>query len=435
MSTMSGGSARRVVVTGMGVVTSLGWDVQTVWNRIVAGQSGVGIIENFDSRDLPVRIASEVDAERLPVPVPAHQAALLSRSARFGLHALDKAWKDCGLDQTSIDAERLGVSIGASSFPYMEHSAKDAVGIIRDGHCDADVSLEFSRAHPEVLLQRSIPFIGTLFAHAKSARGPCLTVQTACSSANQALGEAFHIVRSGQADAMITGGTDSMISIFCVVGFTLLGALARAEDPKTASRPFDAKRNGFVLGEGAGVVVLEELEHALQRGAHIHAEVIGYGSSSDGYRLTDMHPMGRGAIVCMEGALKCANLTLEEVDYINAHGTSTPQNDRVETLAIKHVFGAHARRLAISSTKSHLGHLVCAAGGVEFVWTVMALKTGTLPPTINLENPDPSCDLDYVPNQARRAPIRVALSNSFGFGGQNGSIALRRWENDVSKGD
>jgi 3-oxoacyl-[acyl-carrier-protein] synthase II len=237
------------------------------------------------------------------------------------------------------------------------------------------------------------------------------------------------MIRRGDADIMVTGGTDSMMSVICVTGFTLLGALTKQNDkPEQASRPFDLKRDGFLIGEGAGVVILEELNGALQRNAPIHAELIGYGSTSDGYRFTDIHPEGIGPARSMLAALKCADIRPENVDYINAHGTSTPQNDRVETMAIKRAFGEYAYSVPISSTKSQLGHLVCAAGGIELIFCVMALQSQVLPATINLEHRDPDCDLDYVPNQARNAKLNIAISNSFGFGGQNGTLVVKRWE-------
>ncbi|MEM8961161.1 MAG: beta-ketoacyl synthase N-terminal-like domain-containing protein, partial [Acidobacteriota bacterium] len=258
--------------------------------------------------------------------------------------------------------------------------------------------------------------------------GPSLTVQSACASATLAVGEAFRRIRRGQVDVMVTGGADSMMSMFSVAGFTQLGALSRNPDPASASRPFDIDRDGFVLGEGAGILIFESLDHARARGARILAEVVGFGASSDAYRFTDMHPDAIGAAAAMRAALTSARVAPEAVGYINAHGTSTPQNDRMETLAIKKVFGDdHAYRLAVSSTKSQLGHLLCAAGGLEAVVTALALQRGVLPPTIHLRNPDPECDLDYVTTVGRRAEIEYALSNSFAFGGQNGSVLMRRW--------
>jgi 3-oxoacyl-[acyl-carrier-protein] synthase II len=284
------------------------------------------------------------------------------------------------------------------------------------------------RQRPELLAERDLGSISTVLSRRKGLRGASMTIQTACASAAQAIGEAFSMIRAGEADVMVTGGADSMMTVMCVAGFTLVGALSPGRNgPARASRPFDLKRDGFVLGEGAGIVVLEELEHARRRGAHVHAELVGYGSSSDGYRFTDVHPEGRGAVAAMRGALRSAGARPDQVGYINAHGTATLQNDVVETAAIKEVFGEHARKVAVSSTKSELGHLVCASGGIEMVLTVLALRDQVLPPTINLEHPDPRCDLDYVPNRSRKASFDLAMSNSFGFGGQNGTVVVRRW--------
>ncbi len=423
---LSSGQSRRVVVTGLGAVTALGVDVEQIWENVLLGRSGVKWIDLFDTRGMPVRIGSEVDISALPPPPPG-LGHVLSRSARFGLAALESAYRDAKVAPgDGVEPERIGVAIGGSSLPMIEHLLEFAAC----DRFDASAVLQMARERPGFLSQRSIPFLGSVLAFGAGAKGPCLTVQTACSSANQALGEAFELIRGGRSDLVVSGGTDSMLSLFCLVGFSLLGALARCDEPSKASRPFDATRNGFVLGEGAGVVVLEELEHARRRGATIHAELVGYGASSDAHRLTDVHPQGDGAVRCMTRALASAGVGPADVDYINAHGTSTPQNDRVETLAIKRVFGDHARRLAISSTKSQLGHLVCAAGGIEFILCVQALKTGIVPPTINLERADPECDLDYVPREPRRKPLRTVLSNSFGFGGQNGTVVLRRWDGE-----
>lgn len=420
-------SARRVVITGMGAVTALGRDVEEIWQAVLAGRSAVAEIRQFDSHAFPVRIGSEVDLEALRAD-PRVDLPTASRSAQFGIWALEQAWSDAGVDGTPIDRWRAGVCVGASTFPIIEDSLGDPQAILQGERYNADYYLDVCRTRPELLKQRDIASISTLLAQRKDLRGPTLTVQTACSSAAQAIAESFAILRAGEADLMVTGGTDSMMTVLCVTGFTLLGTLSqRLDEPTRASRPFDLKRDGFVLGEGAGVLVLEELEHARARGAAIVAEVIGCGSSSDGYRFTDVHPEGKGAVACMRAALADAGIAAEEVGYINAHGTGTLINDPVETMAVKQVFGEHARRLAMSSTKSQLGHLVCAAGGIETIFTALALRDGMLPPTINLEHRDPACDLDYVPNECRPAALEVALSNSFGFGGQNCALALRRW--------
>ena len=421
---------RRVVVTGMGAVTSLGREVSSIWEAVVAGRSGVAQIRQFESGDFPVRIGSEVDLESLQAD-PAADLPRASRSAQFGVWALDRAWQAAGLCETDFDPGRAGVCIGASTFPVVEDNLLNPMYILDGEHYNLDYYVELCKQRPELLAQRDIASISTLLAERKELRSASMTVQTACASATQAIGESFGVIHSGAADLMVTGGTDSMMTVLCVAGFTLVGTLSqRQDDPTRASRPFDLKRDGFVLGEGSGVVILEELEHARRRGAPIHAEVMGYGSSSDGFRFTDVHPQGRGAIACMRSALVNAGVEPQEVAYINAHGTGTVLNDPVETMAIKQVFGDHAYRLAVSSTKSQLGHLVCAAGGIEMILTVLATEKGVLPPTINLDQPDPDCDLDYVANECRRAEIDVALTNSFGFGGQNGTIVIRRWSGD-----
>jgi 3-oxoacyl-[acyl-carrier-protein] synthase II len=420
---------RRVVVTGMGIVCSLGLDVDAVWRAVLEGRSGAGPIRQFDSRSFPVRIGSEVDLGALPECDFDGIGNYLSRSARFGLQALRSAWQDARLDTAAIDTARAGVAIGASTFPLVEGSLPDPKELLDGDHYNADAYLAICRVRPDLLAQRDIPTISTLLSLRHDLRGPCSTVQSACTSATQAIGEAFQTIRQGRADLMVTGGTDSMMSIICVTGFTLLGALTQRNDaPAKASRPFDLKRDGFLIGEGAGIVILEELEHARRRNAPIRAELTGYGSSSDGYRFTDIDVKGVGPSRCMLRALASAGIGPEDVDYINAHGTSTPQNDTVETLSIKMAFGDAAHNIPVSSTKSQMGHLVCAAGGVELIFTVKTLETQILPPTINQECPDPDCDLDYVPNEPRGAKCRIALSNSFGFGGQNGTLVVKRWE-------
>jgi 3-oxoacyl-[acyl-carrier-protein] synthase II len=418
---------RRVVVTGMGVVTSLGRDLETLWQSLLEGRSGVSEIRQFDSRAFPVRIGSEIDLASLP------GNGGESRSLRFGLYALDRAWEEAGLAGAPLDRRRAGVCVGASTSPAEEEDL--AIHLELASQDDPRRALAIFRRHPHLLTGVDIASVSTRLSGRQRLEGLSMTVQTACASATQAIGESFALIRSGRADLMVTGGTDSMMSVLSVAGFTLLGALSpRQGEPARASRPFDARRDGFVLGEGAGILILEELGHALARRAPILAEVIGYGSSSDAYRFTDVHPEGRGAIACMRAALANAGLRPEQVDYVNAHGTSTVQNDRVEALAIQEVFGRGARRPPASSSKSQLGHLVCAAGGVELVVTVLALRSGILPPTLNLEYPDPECDWDFVPNEPRRADVEVAMSSSFGFGGQNGTVVVRRWDPATAAG-
>ncbi|MDQ5822893.1 MAG: beta-ketoacyl-[acyl-carrier-protein] synthase family protein [Chloroflexota bacterium] len=422
---------RRVVVTGMGALTSLGSEVDTMWEAMLAGRSGVGQIKQFDSEKFPVRIGSEVDLESIELPHVEEIRSLLSRSAQFGVWATERAWEAAGLRDDEIDPWRAGVCVGASSFPVLHGDLATPDFLLEGEHYNVQHYIELCQEHPELLIQRDMGLISSLLALHHPLRGVNMTVQTACASATQAIGEAYHMVRRGQADFMISGGTDSMLSAVCVTGFTLLGVASFWQGPpEQACRPFDRKRDGLVMGEGAGIVVVEELEHALARGATIHGEIVGYGSSCDGYRFTDLHPEGLGPINCMRAALADAGLPVEAVDYINAHGTATPLNDRIETLAIKQVFGEHAYRMPISSSKSMIGHLLCAAGAIGFIASIMAINSGMVPPTINLENPDYDCDLDYVPNQARPAHVEIALSNAFGFGGQNGSVIVRRWRDD-----
>jgi 3-oxoacyl-[acyl-carrier-protein] synthase II len=420
---------RRVVITGMGAVTSLGADVASTWSSVLQGKSGVSKIRQFVSDDFPVHIGSEVDFDSLEAPdFDESLRPYVTRSVRMGSIALKEAWNDSAFNNGDFDPWRAGLCVGGSNFPVIEREDYTWPTDALNDDQYANQYLAICREMPELLAQRDIGMVSTLLAAPYPLKGMCLTVQSACASATQAIGEAFQMIRHNQADLMVAGGADSMLSAVCVTGFTLLSVTSFFQgDPAKACRPFDRKRDGLVLGEGAGIVVLEELEQAKRRGAKIHAELIGYGSSLDGFRFTDSHPEALGPIRCMRAALQDADLVPEAVDYINAHGTSTPQNDRVETLAIEKTFGEYANHVPISSTKSQIGHLLCASGGVELIITVLALKNGIIPPTINLENPDPDCTLDYVPNVSRPAPIQIALSNSFGFGGQNGSLIVKKW--------
>lgn len=421
----------RVVVTGTGLATSLGVEVGPVWDAIVAGRCGIGHLEQYDSRAFPVNIASEVDVNRIATTDEDRDLVRANRALAFAKWAATKAWSDAAIDVSSNRA-RTGVCVGAGGFPAIETQARGrALDLAPAARWSVESLYELLREHRELTTQYRLSSISAFLSERFGLHGPSLTIQGACTSGTQAVGEAFHMIRSGQADVMLAGAADSMVSAFCLAGFWLLGALSTHADPSTSSRPFDLTRNGFVLGEGAGMVVLESLPHALARGANIYAEVIGYGSSSDGYRFTDVHPEGRGAAAAMRNCLDDAGIAAEEVDAINAHGTSTPQNDRIETIGIKSAFGAHAPRLAISSTKSHLGHLICAAGAVETVLTCLTVRDDVVPATLNLRRRDPECDLDFVPLEARHMRVRTALSNSFGFGGQNGSIAFRKWEGET----
>ncbi len=420
---------RRVVITGMGAVTPLGAGVAASWEKILAGKSGVRQIRQFKSDDFPVRIGGEVDVDRLETPALGDALRpFVTRSVKLGAWALEEAWRDAGLEQDDYDPWRAGLMVGASNFPVFGEDDNTWPTEALDQEHYRDQYLAICRALPDLLAQREMGMVSTLLAARYPLKGPCMTVQSACASATQAIGEAFQMIRHGQVDVMVAGGADSMLSALCVTGFTLLGATSFHQgDPTKACRPFDRKRDGLVMGEGAGLVILEDLALAQRRGARIHAELIGYGTSCDGYRFTDPHPEALGPIRCMKAALQDAGIRPEDVDYINAHGTSTPQNDRTETYAVKQTFGAHAYKIPMSSTKSQIGHLLCAAGGIELIVTVMALKTGIAPPTINLDWPDPECDLDYVPYRPRQANIRIALSNSFGFGGHNGTLVAGRW--------
>ncbi len=419
---------RRVVITGMGWVTPLGHSLEEVWEKLLGGVSGVGRITIFDATDFPTQIAAEVkdfSVDDVP-PAPGHWSRQ-ARHTQFALGAAHRAMLDSGLDLDRVDPTRMGVYLGSGEGhqDFERFSQMIVSSLDEEGRFDVTkftrLGLELLDPVLELEQEPHMPpaHIATLF----NAQGPNVNCLTACAASSQAVGEAVELIRHGEADVMIAGGAHSMIHPFGVTGFNLLTALStRNDEPTKASRPFDRKRDGFVLGEGASMVILEDLEHARARGARIWAEVVGYGSTADAFRVTDSHPEGRGAAACMKMALEDAGVAPEQIGYINAHGTSTPVNDRVETLAIKKVFGEHAYRVPVSSTKSMMGHLIAAAGATELIICVLALRHGVLPPTINYEEPDPDCDLDYVPNQAREAQIDYALSNSFGFGGQN--IAL-----------
>jgi 3-oxoacyl-[acyl-carrier-protein] synthase II len=425
---------RRVVVTGMGMVTPMGPDLEATWSALLAGRSGVGPIGLFDARTFPTRIAAEVKDFRLgdylddPTRWVEH-----SRNTKFALAAAKMAMNDSGLDATRPERDRrrfgvyLGSGEGQQDFPRFVKLIDQTA---RDGRVD---TAEFTRLGVQELhpIREAEQEPGTPSGHLASvfgARGPNANCLTACAASSQAIGEAFELIRRGRADVILSGGTHSMIHPFGVTGFILLTALStRNEEPTRASRPFDRDRDGFILGEGAGMLVLEELEHARSRRARIYGELVGYGSTADAFRITDSHDQGRGAIACMKEALADAQLEAADIDYINAHGTSTAVNDSIETLAIKRTFGDRAYTVPISSTKSMMGHLIAAAGSVEAIVCLLTIRDGVVPPTINLDNSDPDCDLDYIPHVAREKKVDVALSNSFGFGGQNITLILRRF--------
>ena len=409
---------RRVVVTGLGAVTPLGIGIEETWKNIKAGKSGIRKITKFDASNLPSQIAGEVKNFK---PEEFMSAKLTSRVDTFIQYAIAStrmALEDAGFPLNDLGDE-VGVIIGVGM---------GGVGLIE----------YYTRVLDEKGYKRVTPFfipmiipnmaagqVAILFG----AKGPNTAICTACAAGNHAIGEAFRLIREGRVKAMICGGTESIITPLCVAGFCVMKALStRNNEPEKASRPFDAKRDGFVIAEGCGILILEELEHAQKRGARIYAELIGYGLNADAYHMTAPPPDGEGAVKCMEMALHDAGIDPSQVDYINAHGTSTPLNDISETKAIKRVFKEHAYKLMISSTKSMTGHLLGGAGGLEAVITVLSLYEGIVPPTINLEEPDSECDLDYVPNQARKANIKIALSNAFGFGGTNACLVFKKWE-------
>jgi len=425
---------RRVVVTGMGWVTPLGADLEGVWQRLLAGHSGIGYISLFDASNFPTKIAAEVrDWDLSDVGEDPKQWEYQGRHTRFAVGAAKKAVAASGVLDAPLDPLRFGIYTGSGEGQQdFERFTQMMVAAMHDGAAELDMAA-FTRKgleilHPIAELEQEPNMPAAHLASLFGAEGPNVNCLTACAASSQAIGEAAEIIRRGEADVMLSGGAHTMIHPFGVTGFNLLTALSTHNDePQKASRPFDRLRDGFVLGEGAGMVVLEDLDRAKARGATIHGEIVGYGSTADAYRITDTHPEGRGAIRCMEMALADAEVGTEDIDYINAHGTSTVVNDRVETLAIKQVFGPRAHQIPVSSTKSMMGHLIAAAGATELIICLLAIRDNVVPPTMNLEHPDPDCDLDYVPNQARPVPCDTALTNSFGFGGQNISLVLRRF--------
>lgn len=411
---------RRVVVTGLGTINPLGNDVATYWAGLVAGRSGVGPITAFDASGQEVRIAAEVKEFDPVAYLGAKQARRMDRFSQFALAAADQAIADAGLTfDGSSDNGHIGVIIGTG------------IGGIKTLLDNMEIMRERGPRRVSALM---VPMLMPNAAAGEIAikyglRGPAMSLSSACATGTNAIGEAAERIRRGAVEVMICGGSESVMHPLTIAALSNMGAVSRRNDePERACRPFDAERDGFVIGEGAGVLVLESLEHAQGRGARIYAEVIGYGSSCDAFHITAPDEEGAGAALSMRSALQDARLAPEEIDYINAHGTSTPLNDRTETRAIRSVFGTHAYRIPISSTKSMIGHLMGAAGAVEAIACIKTLETGIIHPTINYETPDPECDLDYVPNQARQTNPRTALSNSFGFGGHNATVIFRVWE-------
>jgi 3-oxoacyl-[acyl-carrier-protein] synthase II len=409
----------RVVITGLGLVTPLGTGVQKTWQAICQGQSGIDRITRFDTRDYPCKIAGEVRDFNPEDFMDKKEVKKMDIFIHYALAATQMALSDAKLEVDENIKERAGVIVGAGlgGLPSLER-----------------YHLLLHEGGPRKVSPFFIPMMianlasGQISIH-YGLKGPNSCVATACAAGAHAIGDSFRLIQRGDAEIMVAGGTEATITPLALAGFAAMRAITfRNDNPQKASRPFDKDRDGFVMGEGAGIVILESLESALRRKARIYAEIVGYGLSADAYHITMPDPEADGAVRCMTAALKDGDLSPEDIDYINAHGTSTPLNDKYETLAIKKVFGDHAYKLVVSSTKSMIGHLLGAAGGVEAVFSILSIYHQIIPPTINYETPDPECDLDYAPNEARKAPLRVALSNSFGFGGTNACLAFKRFE-------
>lgn len=410
--------ARRVVITGTGVIHALGKDIETFWNAIKEGKNGITKVTKFDCSNLETKVASEITDFDPTLYMDKKEAKRMDLFTQYAMAAASMAIEESGLDISKEDPFRIGVLIG-SGIGGIQTLEDQKVVLMEKGP---------SRVSPFFVPMMISNMASGQVAIKFGFQGFNECVTTACATANNAIGDAFHVVRNGLADVMITGGTEASMTQLAFAGFDSAKAMATDPNPETACRPFDRDRNGFVMGEGAGILVIEELEHALSRGADIIAEIVGYGCTCDAYHITAPHPEGIGGIKAMEFALKDAGIKPEDIDYINAHGTSTPLNDPSETRVIKKVFGDHAYKLSVSSTKSMTGHLLGAAGGIEAAITALALKDGFLPPTIHLDNPDEECDLDYVPNKGRKKDIRYALSNALGFGGHNAVIVLKKYE-------
>ena len=409
---------RRVVVTGVGMVTPVGLDTETSWEGLIAGKSGIGPITHFDDKEIPTQIAGEVKGFDAANYIELKEIKKMDRFIHLAIAASQMAMDDAKLLISPENADRIGVIAGAGigGLPAIEraHSAYLEKG--------------YRRITPFFIPMSIINELAGHISMRFGAKGPNISVVTACATGTHSIGDAFKWIQRGDADAMFAGGAESCICPLGVGGFNAMKALStRNNEPERASRPFDAQRDGFIMGEGSGIVILEDMEFARKRGARILAEVVGYGASGDAYHITSPAPNGEGAARCMHMAIKDAGISPAEVGYINAHGTSTKYGDELETMAIKSVFGDHARAVPVSSTKSMTGHLLGAAGGVEAVISVLALERGILPPTINLENPDPECDLDYIPNTARKKQVDIVMSNSFGFGGTNATLVFRKF--------
>ncbi len=409
---------RRVVITGMGIICPVGNTIAEAWRNILAGKSGIGPIEYFDVSQFSTRFGGTVKGFDVTEYIPAKEAKKMDPFIHYGIAAACQAFADAGIEVSDANAEQIGVAIGAGI---------GGITGIENGHT-AFIQGGPRRISPFFVPANIINMISGNFSVMKGLKGPNFAVVSACATANHNIGEAARIIRTGDAEVMIAGGAEYPISPTGLGGFAAARALSRRNDePERASRPWDRDRDGFVLSEGAGVLVLESLEHAKKRGAHIYAELIGYAASADAYHMTQPPERGEGAALCMRRALRAARINPQDVDYINAHGTSTPAGDLAETRAIKQVFGEFAYRIPVSSTKSMTGHLLGAAGGIEAIFTILAICDRVAPPTINLDNPDPECDLDYVPHTAREMKIDIAMSNSFGFGGTNSALIFKKF--------
>lgn len=408
---------RRVVITGLGVTSPLGTGLEKNWDALSNGRSGIGPITRFDASDFAVKFAGEVTDFPTEEFIDKKEARKMDLFIHYAVGAADMAIADSGLEINDDNAERVGVVVGSGmgGLPAIER------------YHEALTNGGYRKISPFFIPMSIINLAAGQISIKHGAKGPNLAPVSACATGTHAIGDAFRMIQRGDADAVISGGTESTVCPLGIGGFSVMKALStRNDDPQAASRPFEKNRDGFVMGEGAGIVILEEYESAKKRGAKIYGEVAGYGLTGDAYHLTAPAPGGEGAARCMKMALDTAGLNPEDVDYINAHGTSTPFNDLYETMAIKSVFGDHAKKLMVSSTKSMTGHLLGAAGGVEAVFSLLAMERGVVPPTINYTEPDPECDLDYVPNEARQADVKVAISNSLGFGGTNATILFRK---------
>ncbi|WP_333871237.1 beta-ketoacyl-ACP synthase II [Desulforamulus putei] len=410
--------SKRVVITGMGVISPVGTGLDNFWNALTAGVSGIARITRFDPSEYSTQIAGEVKDFDYSKYIDKKEGRRMDKFSQYAVVAAAMAIEDAGMDLQSLDKDRTGVIVG-SGIGGMETFEEQCRVLVNRGP---------SRISPFLIPMMIANMAAGQIAIKFGLRGPNITAITACASSGNAIGDAFKLIQRGGAEVVITGGTEAPITPLSVAGFCAMKAMStRNEEPARASRPFDADRDGFVMGEGAAMMVLETLEHAQKRGANIYAEIVGYGSSCDAYHITAPDPEGSGAAAAMKMALADGDLKPEDVQYINAHGTSTPVGDVAEVVAIKKVFGDHAYKLTVSSTKSMTGHMLGAAGAVEGIATVLAIRDDLVPPTINLENPDPACDLDFVPNQARKMTVHVALSNSFGFGGHNVTLAFKKF--------